>query len=229
MEDFDIESLVGNILGTSAPVAPPSTVAQSAIPPAPVAATPVAIPPATPVVVAPVITTSRIPMPTFTSVDMMETLDPANFGTLVRLNTRRWHAKKKDPTAARNAANASGATTEAYEAKKRLLVGVDGPLRAVHSIIDSARTKHYEMTSPWSMQSVDDMGRRTGARMLPNTLFFDYTQVMAQNKADMDAALAEFVAQYPALIQQVQQNLGTAFDPNDYPLPSEIEHHCNHG
>ena len=236
MDDFDIESLVGNILGNSSAVAPPSILA-------PVAA-PVALPPAPQPVAAPItqhvivpttmlppppsvitINTARIPMPVFTSADMVETLDPTNFGTLVRLQTRRWHAKVKDKKASKDAAIASGADEKAFESRKRLLVGADELLLDVHSIIDAARTQHYEMTSPWSVAGVNDTARRSGARMLPNTLFFEYTQTMAERKASMLTSVGIFKAEYPTLMQRAQQKLGSSFDINEYPLPSEIDAH----
>lgn len=236
MEDFDIESLVGNILGNSSAVAPPSILA-------PVAA-PVALPPAPQPVAAPItqhvivpttmlppppsvitINTARIPMPVFTSADMVETLDPTNFGTLVRLQTRRWHAKIKDRKASQDAARASGADEKAFESRKRLLVGADELLLDVHSIIDAARTQHYEMTSPWSVAGVNDTARRSGARMLPNTLFFEYTQMMAEHKASMLTSVAAFEVEYPTLMHRAQQKLGSSFDPTEYPLPCEIRSH----
>jgi len=161
----------------------------------------------------------------FTSDDMADTLDPSNFGTLVRLQTRRWHAKIKDKQASRDAATATGADERAFESRKRLLVGADELLLAVHSVIDAARTKHYEMTSPWSVAGVNDTARRSGARMLPNTLFFEYTQMMAEHKATMLTTCAEFEKEYPTLVQRAQSKLGSSFNPNEYPLPSEIREH----
>lgn len=168
---------------------------------------------------------TSLKLPEFTSDELMEDLDIRNYGTLVSLNTLRWHAKVRDHKAADAAASASGADKAAFEARKRLLVGADEKLKRVHTAIDAARTEHYKMTLPWSTVGVNDHGKRSGPRLLPNTLFFDYTKKMAQFKQDMDDALDEFVAAYPKLIAIAQQKLGTAFDRSQYPAPSLIRQH----
>lgn len=166
-----------------------------------------------------------IKLPEFTSEELMEDLDIRNYGTLVSLNTLRWHAKVRDHRAADAAASASGADAAAFEARKRLLVGADEKLKRVHTAIDAARTEHYKMTLPWSTVGVNDHGKRSGPRLLPNTLFFDYTQKMAKYKNEMDVALDDFVTAYPSLIAIAQQKLGTSFDRSQYPAPSQIKQH----
>jgi hypothetical protein len=81
------------------------------------------------------------------------------------------------------------------------------------------------MTMPWSTVGVNDHGKRSGPRLLPNTLFFEYTQAMAKYKKEMDDALDEFVQAYPTLIAIAQKKLGSAFDVTQYPAPSVIRQH----
>jgi hypothetical protein len=165
-------------------------------------------------------------IPVFTSTEIAETIDIRSFGTLVTLYTARWHAKVKDVKAAQDAALASGADVDAYDARKKLLVGCDEKLKRIHKAIDAARTRHYQMTLPWStVSATDDTGKRTGGRLLPNTLFMEYTTAMAHAKAEMDAALADFVSVYPQLIQQVKVKLDTAFNITEYPPASAIAGH----
>ncbi len=161
-------------------------------------------------------------LPEFTSDELMADLDIRNFGTLASLKTLRWHAKVRDHAAAADAASASGADKAAFEARKRLLVGADEKLKRVHTAIDAARTEHYKMTLPWSTVGVNDHGRRAGPRLLPNTLFFEYTQKMGKYNQEMKDALDEFVQAYPTLIAIAQKKLGNAFDRTQYPAPSEI-------
>lgn len=163
-----------------------------------------------------------IPLPTFTSDELMEVVDLRQFATLVTLTTRRWHAKAKDRRAAAEMAKSVGADRATYDAYKKLLVGQDDKLERVRQAIDGARTKHYEMTLPWSMEGANSNARRTGPRLLPNTSFFEYTSEMAQYKKEMDAALAEFIAAYPALVRTAQQKLGRAYVPEDYPPPDVL-------
>jgi len=166
-----------------------------------------------------------VPLPTFTTDEIADNLDIRNFATLVTLNTARWNAKVKDRTAAKAAADAAGAKAEAFEARKALLVGADTKLKQVHKAIDAARTEHYRLTMPWSTVGVNDVGKRTGGRLMPNTLFMEYTTAMAKAKQEMDRLVAAFVKDYPVLVQTAQQNLGSAFDPAQYPNPSSIASH----
>lgn len=163
-----------------------------------------------------------IPIPTFTDEDVMDQIDIRNFGTLVTLRTNRWHAKIKDRKAAKDAASASGADASAFEAQKHLLAGADEKLKAVHKAIDAARKQHYEMTLPWSTVGVNEQGKRAGARLLPNTLFMEYTAGVAQAKQEMKDALKDFVSVYPQLIQVAQAKLGSAFNQSEYPPANAI-------
>jgi hypothetical protein len=166
-----------------------------------------------------------VPLPEFTTDELMESIDVRNFGTLVSLTNRRWHAKIKDRKAAKDAANTAGATAEVYEARKRLLAGADEKLKAVHKCIDAARTDHYGMTLPWSTVGINDIGKRAGPRLLPNTRLFEYSEVMGKHKAEMLSKLDDFVAAYPTLITIAQQKMGTAFNQSDYPHPASIRDH----
>lgn len=167
----------------------------------------------------------KIKMPEFTSQDLASTMDIRNFATLVTLNTARWHAKVKDRKASKNAATATGADEAAFETRKRLLVGADEHLKLIHKAIDEARVAHYEMTLPWSTTGLNDVGRRTGGRLLPNTLFVEYTTCMAKHKATMVSALNNFIPLYPSLIEQAKKKLGSSFDITEYPNPSSIASH----
>lgn len=168
---------------------------------------------------------SVIPMPSFNADEIAQTLDIRNFATMVTLNTARWHAKVKDRQASRNAAKATGADETAFETRKRLLAGADEKLKAIHKAIDAARAKYYEMTLPWTTTGIEDTGRRSGARLLPNTLFFDFTAEMAAHKAAMVKALDEFVPAYPQLVEQAKAKLGSSFDIREYPNADSIRSH----
>ncbi len=187
-------------------------------------AEPVVVPAAAPTPVVIPTPQVQVQMPTFTNDEIAEEIDIRNFGTLVTLQTARWHAKAKDRQAAKDAAIASGADEAAFEASKHLLVGADEKLKRIHKAIDTARTRHYAMTLPWSTVGADTtgVGKRTGSRLLPNTLFMEYTTVMAKCKADMDKAVGDFVPAYPTLIQIAQKRLGTRFDQSEYPNASSI-------
>ncbi len=163
-----------------------------------------------------------ITFPKFVLADLAAEVDLRNFATLVTLNTSRWHAKVKDRVASRSASLAAGASNDAFETRKNLLVGADAQLKAVHKAIDEARASHYLLTVPFSTTSIDDTGRRMGGRLLPNTLFDEYIRTMAKHKAAMNAALTAFIPVYPSLILEAQTKLGDRFMPNEYPPASNI-------
>lgn len=166
-----------------------------------------------------------IALPEFTTDEIMEQIDIRNFGTLVRLKTARWHARIKDKDAARKMAQAAGADDETYEGYKHLLAGCDEKLKRIHKAIDAARAAHYALTLPWSVVSMNDQGKRAGPRLLPNTLFMEYTTAMANAKQEMDVALTEFETDYPNLVQLAQSKMGTAFNPTDYPHMDVVRQH----
>lgn len=168
---------------------------------------------------------SAIKMPTFTAADFAETMDIRNFATLVTLNTARWHAKVKDRQASKDAASMNEAEEGAFETRKHLLGGANAALKAIHKAIDEARAAHYEMTLPWTTTSMQDIGRRTGGRLLPNTLFVEYTTVMATKKQQMLDALSKFEPEYPKLIEEAKKKLGKRFDAREYPNVSSIRSH----
>lgn len=169
--------------------------------------------------------TDAIELPTFTSDEIMDSIDIRNFGTLVKLTTMRWHAKIKDRKAARDMAKAANAEDGTYEGYKHLLAGCDEKLKRIHKAIDAARTAHYSLTLPWSVVSLNDTGKRSGPRLLPNTLFMEYTTAMATAKQEMDEALDDFETAYPTLVQLAQSKMGTAFNPSDYPHMDVVRTH----
>ena len=166
-----------------------------------------------------------IPIPTFTDDDVMEQIDIRNFGTLVTLRTARWHGKIKDRQASKNAAKAVGAADEAYESHKFLLAGADERLKKVHKCIDAARTAHYAMTLPWSVVGINETGKRAGPRLLPNTLFMEYTAAVANAQAETEAALTEFETHYATDLQNAAKKLGSAFNQGEYPPVASIREH----
>lgn len=166
-----------------------------------------------------------IPMPSFTNDEIAATLDLRNFATMTTLNTKRWHARVKDRKVGHDIAAANDADESAFETRKRLLAGADDLLKAIHKAIDNARAKYYEMTLPWTTTGIDDVGRRSGARIMPNTQFFEFVTAMGDCKAEMEAALDKFVPVYPQLIQEAQKKLGKRFDITEYPHESVIRSH----
>jgi hypothetical protein len=104
---------------------------------------------------------------------------------------------------------------------KNLLAGCDGKLKAARSAYAAARAEHYACTLPWdSGRSASD--RYVGPRLLPNALFMEYLNRMSQLRKTAEGALDEFIAEYPALVTQAQQNLNGLANADDYPSEQEV-------
>ena len=161
--------------------------------------------------------------PTFTDATIAETMDIRNFATLCKLKVRKWGGRVKDKKAAHRSSQDAGAVDGAYSTYKKLFAGVEDKLRAVNSVLDSARTRHYEVTMPWSVTGVDDRGRRDGPRLLANTLFMEYISEMGAAKQQMKAVLADLKLAYPSMILEAKRNLGNGFEIKQYPTSDEIE------
>ena len=159
-------------------------------------------------------------LPKFTDEEIAKTLDIRNFAVLVTLTATRWQGKVKDKKASRDAASAAGADEDVFETRKKLLA--DEKLTKIHKLLDQARAKHYEMTVPWTTTGVNDGGRRAGARLLPNTSFFDYCSELGTLKNEVKEAVDELIPAYPQLVEQAKKKLGRSFDIRDYPSAEEL-------
>ena len=164
-----------------------------------------------------------INFPTFTEENIAETMDIRNYATLCKLKVRKWGGRVKDKKAAHRSSQENGAVDGAYSTYKKLFAGVEDKLRAVNSVLDAARTRHYEVTMPWSVTGVDDRGRRDGPRLLANTLFMEYISEMGAAKQQMKAVLADLKTAYPSMILEAKKNLGSGFEIKQYPTSEEIE------
>ena len=166
---------------------------------------------------------AALKFPTFTEENLAETMDIRNYATLCKLKVRKWGGRVKDKKAAHRSSQEAGAVDGAFSTYKKLFAGVEDKLRAVNSVLDAARTRHYEMTMPWSVTGVDDRGRRDGPRLLANTLFMEYITEMGAAKQQTKAVLADLKTAYPSMILEAKRNLGTGFDIKQYPTSEEIE------
>jgi hypothetical protein len=221
MSDFDLDSVLRQIMDGDAPPTPQPIVTA---PPTPQPITTVVTKEDDDEVeLAPLGAHAAIRFPVFTDDGIASALDIRNFATLCKLKVRKWVGRKRDKTAAKKAESDHGSVDGTYTAYKKLFAGTEDKLKAVNSVLDSARTRHYQMTLPWSTTGLDDSGRRDGPRLMPNTLFMEYIGEMANAKQTMLAKFAELRTAYPQLLTEAKRNLGSAFVPTDYPTPDELE------
>ena len=81
--------------------------------------------------------------PTFTNEAIAAELDIRNFATLCKLKVRKWVGRKRDKKAAKKAESDHGSVDGTYTAYKKLFAGTEDKLKALNSVLDSARTRHY--------------------------------------------------------------------------------------
>ena len=133
----------------------------------------------------------------------------ANFAEtalLVALNIRCYGAKREDKKISRDVARQHGADDDAGKYAKNLVS--KAALEPVVKAIGAIRSFHYDNTLPW----LDD-----GVRVLTTMNYEAYKAAMEGLKDQYESAVAEFVRQWPTIVQDAQQRLNGMFSAADYP------------
>ena len=130
---------------------------------------------------------------------------------LARLSISIWSARKLDKTATAKVKEEYQTSSDAGRYNKALIA--TNALKKVQSAAGDARTFHYQQTLPWN----DD-----GARILPAANFFAYSEGMRKHKAAFQAAVSEFLTEYPALVEDAKIRLNSLFVQSDYPSTENI-------
>ncbi|MFA5583020.1 MAG: hypothetical protein WDA09_02305 [Bacteriovoracaceae bacterium] len=139
--------------------------------------------------------------------------DLSSKAMLVKLSISTWTASKHDKKISKEIADKHGAKSDAGRYNKVLVA--KKALNTINSINNEIRSFHYENTLPWSDE---------GLRILPSANFMEYTKKMRELKAKREAAIRDFVEEYPQYVEEAKERLGDMFSETDYPHPQEIEH-----
>ena len=131
---------------------------------------------------------------------------------LASLTLRRWGNSKFDKKASADVAASSGASPEFARVTKTLLS--KDFIDPINKLMNSARSAFYEGTLPWT---------DNGWRLLPTTKFLEIKQAVGQAEADLDQMLNKQLVDYAWQVQQAQRELGSLFDPDDYPSTADIK------
>jgi hypothetical protein len=132
---------------------------------------------------------------------------------LVELSISKWLGTAKDKEVAERAEQAAGARSGVYRATKMLLPN-NAKLKAINDFAGNARNRiHYRLTMPWS---------DTGIRLLSTAMYFDYTREISGAEAEFNRLADDFVSDYTNSISNAAYEMGSAFDPNDYPSAEDI-------
>jgi hypothetical protein len=125
---------------------------------------------------------------------------------LVSLNIQQWMGSKHDKKVSEEVAVAHQSDVSMGRFQK-LLVAKEA-LEKLRGITSAARHEHYSRTLPW---------QDGGARILSSKGYFDYAEKMRDYSAQWDAAVAEFVREYPNMVQDARRRLNGLFKDEDYP------------
>lgn len=154
-----------------------------------------------------------------TEVDLGKALQEAAMLAHVRISV--WDSNKIDRAVMEQVKVHHNAKGDVGRLQKNTLAGVDGPLKLVRSAFAAVRVRHYELTLPWA--SDKNAERKTGARLLCHPLLGRYLTELGQLERVAHDTLEEFLPKYPAMVQGAASNLGSMYNPDEYPTADEIK------
>lgn len=130
---------------------------------------------------------------------------------LTKLSICQWSARKHDKGATKEVISNHNASEGSGKFSKVLIE--KSAIKSIQTAANSARTFHYHNTLPW-----DD----SGFRILPSKNFTKYSDGMRGLKSDFDRAVTDFLCDYPWFRENAKNQLGSLFNPSDYPDDSKI-------
>jgi hypothetical protein len=137
----------------------------------------------------------------------------ASSAVLVELNISVWPANKVDREMTETVNANASAVRDASQTRKNLFAGTS--LRKdIEKLAARIRLYHNQHTLPWADK---------GQRLLPTKLFMEYKQTMNNYEAQFKQMCNNFFYEYPRLVAEAQQHLGTMYRASDYPEIAEVE------
>ena len=131
---------------------------------------------------------------------------------LVELNISVWPASKLDREVTDKVNTDASAVRGASQTKKNLFAGTS--LRKdISDFAARVRLYHNKHTLPWADK---------GERMLPTALFMDYKQTMNGFEQTFNMMCTNFFIEYPRLVADAPNNLGSMYKAEDYPEIEEV-------
>jgi len=131
----------------------------------------------------------------------------ASSAVLVELNISVWPANKVDREMTETVNTNASAVRDASQTRKNLFAGTS--LRKdIEKLAARIRLYHNQNTLPWADK---------GQRLLPTKLFMEYKQTMNNYEVQFSQLCSNFFVEYPRLVAEAQQHLGTMYRAEDYP------------
>lgn len=126
-----------------------------------------------------------------------------------------WSARKHDRVITEKVNTTMAKSRNAGRYHKRLFADAAPSHSKLVTAAHVARNMHHHHTLPW---------QDSGWRLLPTANYFEYCEAMRKVKAQFEEALESFLQEYPTLVREARQALGTMYDKADYPPLAEIKH-----
>ena len=131
---------------------------------------------------------------------------------LCNLSMRQARFNKLDKGVTDETLAAKGAKAGAARVYKSLVS--KAALKPIQQAMNAAKTYHNKVTLPY---------HNKGARLLPTTLYFEYSEKMSGFKNDVTMAVNKFIEDYEEHVHQARQSLGDMFDKSDFPDISRVQ------
>jgi hypothetical protein len=156
--------------------------------------------------IAPTVTpVAPLSLPTAQSVPSL-----ASSAMLVELSISKWTASMKDKEASKALADQNGAKRSRARAYKTI---IESPkLEALNSLVSRIYDANFGMTMDWAAK----------LRLLTTANYMKHVQMMTAFTQEFEKAVDEFIDEYRWVVTQQQVELGTLFNPADYPTESEV-------
>jgi hypothetical protein len=126
-----------------------------------------------------------------------------------------WSARKHDRVVTDKVNTTMADSRNAGRYHKRLFADAAPSHSKLVTAAHVARNMHYHHTLPWE---------DSGWRLLPTANYFEYNEAMRSVQAVFEEALHAFLNEYPKLVRNAADALGSMYSKADYPRVSEIEH-----
>lgn len=132
---------------------------------------------------------------------------------LVALSISVWTARRHDRRVDGEVAGNHGASVDAGRYNKRLVRKGAAAYEGIIKVANAARQWMYSQTLPWGQE---------GTRILPAASYLEFQTMMRRYEAQFQAAVADFLVEYPNLLTDAQAMAGSLWRADDYPPASEL-------
>ncbi|MBO6755732.1 MAG: hypothetical protein JJ902_05365 [Roseibium sp.] len=135
----------------------------------------------------------------------------ASRALIVSLTIHQWSGRRFDRKISDEVNETHGAANDASRTTKSLVP--KSALAGIQKIASAIRTEFNQRSLPW----LDD-----GQRVIAAETYVAHAAWLNSERAKFDAAVQEFLVQYPTYVAEAETRLGAMFNTGDYPPAEEI-------